>query len=228
MALKVKRVTQRVIQSALAVVLLVLVACIGIVTYNEWQMSQNRPERKKIINNSATASQQEIDETVPTEQEVVEYVVPAEKPRYLSVTSLGITNARVREIGIDENGKLGAPTNIFDVAWYRGSALPGSGSGALLIDGHNGGPTLDGVFKKLNQLSEGAIITIERGDGARFSYRVAEKHIMTVAETDAYMAVMLTSISASKEGLNLITCTGNWVQAQQTYDQRVVIRAVRE
>jgi LPXTG-site transpeptidase (sortase) family protein len=189
-------------------------------------MAINRPGRKPIINNSVSSTPA-VDESVPTTNEVAEYNVSPNKPRYLSVGSLGIKNARVREVGIESDGRLGTPVNIFDVAWYSGSALPGSGTGALLIDGHNGGPTLDGVFKKLNKLAEGSIITIERGDGAKFNYEVVELKIMTVAETDAYMATMLTSAEPSKEGLNLITCTGNWIQAEQTYDMRVTIRAVR-
>jgi LPXTG-site transpeptidase (sortase) family protein len=207
--------------------LVFVVACLALVAYNEYNMSKNRPARKSLIQNQNSEDQRVVDETTPSDDQVAEYQVAPSKPRYLSIPSLGIKNARVREVGVQSDGRLGTPVNIFDTAWYNKSSLPGGG-GAVLIDGHNGGPTLDGVFKHLDSLAEGSTITLERGDGALFNYRVVEKKVMNVAETDAYMAAMLTSAEAGKEGLNLITCTGNWIRSDQTYDKRVTIRAVLE
>jgi LPXTG-site transpeptidase (sortase) family protein len=187
-------------------------------------MANNRPPRKEPV----SKANPDVDETIPTEKQVAEYTVAPNKPRYLSIPSLGVKNAIVREVGILKDGRLGTPVNIFDTAWYNASALPGSGSGAVLIDGHNGGPTLDGVFKRLGSLKEGAILTIERGDGQKFNYLVAEKQILSVAETDSYMSTLLQSVEPGKEGLSLITCTGTWNNANGTYDKRVTIRAVRE
>ena len=226
MALKVNRTVRRALKWAGVALLMLFVVCVGLVVYNERQMAENRPARRPLINNSASGPT--VDETIPSDQQVADWKVAPDKPRYLSIPSLNIKNARIREVGIDADGRMGTPVNIFDTAWYNKSALPGSGAGAALVDGHNGGPTLDGVFKRLNELSEGATITIERGDGALFNYRVSEKRILTVAETDAYMPTLLTSVETGKEGLSLITCTGNWVKAGQTFDKRVTIRAVRE
>jgi sortase (surface protein transpeptidase) len=188
MALKVDKKIEIFLRTFGYGILVALAVCVGVVMYNEYQMDHNRPERVQAVHNRPRPS---VDETIPTEEQVQEWRVAPDRPRYLSIPSLGITNARVREVGVQSDGKLGTPLNIFDTAWYNNSALPGSGTGALLIDGHNGGPTLAGVFKNLGSLSEGAIITIERGDGEIFTYSVVERSVMTVAEADTYMSAMI-------------------------------------
>ena len=117
------------------------------------------------------------------------------------------------------------PHNINDIGWYGKSSLPGSG-GTMLMDGHNGGPTRDGVFKRLGELKSGDEIVITRGDNEEFRYTVQEVKHMSVDElNNGHMQTMTKAIAPGREGLNLITCTGTWVPAKQTYDQRVTIRA---
>ena len=168
----------------------------------------------------------DVDETEITDDQISEWVVAANRPRYLSIEKLGITNARVLPVGVSSSGQLLTPASIYDVGWYNGSGLPGSG-GTLLMDGHNGGPTKIGVFKNLPSLVEGDIITLERGDGAIFKYEVVENLTVSLDQADSKMASMERSAISGKEGLNLITCTGDWSQVQQTYLSRQFLRAVR-
>ena len=172
------------------------------------------------------ATQQDVDETPVSPEAKDEHNVPSSYPRFLSIDDLGVTNSRVFAMGVADNGELDTPSNIFDTGWYQESALPGDGSGALLMDGHNGGPTQDGVFKQLPHLNEGSEIVIERGDGERFTYRTESVEIVPVEElNNGGMNDLSQSIDQSTQGLNIISCTGNWVPAQQTYDQRVIVRA---
>lgn len=169
----------------------------------------------------------EVDETDVTTQQVDSYQVAPNQPRYITIPSLGVDKARVRSVGVKPNGELGTPQSIYDAGWYTKSATPGSGSSALLIDGHNGGPTKDGIFKKLSDMKEGDQITIERGDGQKFTYEVKENKTITLDDLNAGgMKRMSESVSDTSEGLNIISCTGNWIPAQQTYDKRSTIRAV--
>ncbi|HEY5442554.1 MAG TPA: class F sortase, partial [Candidatus Saccharimonadales bacterium] len=62
------------------------------------------------------------------------YAVAPDLPRYLRIPKLGV-NARVLQVGVNSSGALGTPSNVFDTAWYTGSAKPGQ-PGATLIDGH--------------------------------------------------------------------------------------------
>ena len=168
---------------------------------------------------------EDVDETDRTEADKLAWKVSPDKPRFLSIEKLGIDRARVTEVGVSNNGRLQTPANIFDVGWYRTSGKPGSG-GTLLIDGHNGGPTKEGVFKHLPELDNGDIIVIERGDGKFFRYEVVENEEVPLSEADSKMAKMLTSPFSGKESLSIISCTGAWSQVQNTYLSRQFLRAV--
>lgn len=170
-----------------------------------------------------------VDETPISPQQVAEHTVAATSPRYLSIPSLGIEKVRVVSIGLTKNNMLDTPKNINDTAWYDKSAEPGSGTGAVVIDGHNGGVTKDGVFAKLADLTEGSEIIIERGDGLKVSYFVETNETMSLNKANTTgMKDMMQSADPSKEGLSLITCAGNWVPRDKVFDKRVMVRAVAE
>lgn len=167
----------------------------------------------------------ELDEEKPEEDEVREYTVAPDRPRYLTIEKLGVANARVLAMGVNTEGELDTPRNIFDVGWYEGSGKPGQG-GTLVIDGHNGGPHVHGVFKNLPDLVAGDIIKIERGDGLVFRYEVVENVAVLLEESNDYMATAMRSPENGKESVTLISCTGEWSQMQQTYLSRQFTRAV--
>ena len=128
-------------------------------------------------------------------------------------------------MGINVSGELDTPRNIFDVGWYEGSGKPGQG-GTLMIDGHNGGPHIHGVFKNLPDLVAGDIIKVERGDGAIFNYKVVENKTVPLEDSDAYMSAAARSPEPGTESVTLITCTGEWSQSQGTYLSRQFTRAI--
>lgn len=168
---------------------------------------------------------EELVEEEPTEEEVYEYIVAPERPRYLTIDELGIYDRRIRPVGINENGQLGTPVNIFDIGWYESSGLPGGGK-TLLLDGHNGGPHVKGVFKNLPDLSIGGTIEIERGDGYIFYYKVVENIEVSLDESDMYMSTAMRSPESGKESVTLISCTGDWSSERNTYLSRQFVRAV--
>lgn len=169
--------------------------------------------------------EEDLVEVPPSDTEVSEYTVAPDRPRYLSIERLEINKARILPMGINEKGELSTPNNIFDVGWYYNSSKPGKG-GTLLIDGHNGGPHVQGVFKALPSLSEGDIIVIERGDGAIFKYSVVENISVPLSEANDYMATAIRTPLSGKESVTLISCSGEWSQAQRTYLSRQFVRAI--
>lgn len=171
------------------------------------------------------AAEEKVSEEEVTEEQRTEYYVPANHPRYLNIESLGITKSRVMSLGQNADGSLATPNNIYDVAWYNGSSLPGSGS-TVVINGHNGGPNVFGVFKYLPNLEKGDKITIERGDGAIFTYEVVENVTVPLSEANSYMKTAFSSPVEGHESLTLITCTGDWSVVQNTYLSRQFLRAV--
>lgn len=174
---------------------------------------------------AVTVQEEPLEEEAPTEEQVTEYTVAADRPRYLSISKLGVVNARIIAVGVKSNGELGTPNNIFDVGWYEASGKPGQG-GVMVIDGHNGGPHVHGVFKDLPNLVEGDIIKIERGDGKIFEYKVVENKTVALSEADEYMKTAFKSPVSGKESVTLISCTGEWSQAQGTYLSRQFTRAI--
>ena len=184
-------------------------------------------ERAPVINVDPNAVTEtiEVDETEVTEAQRAEHFVAPDEPRYLSIEKLGVKNARVLSMGLTKDGALDTPYNIFDVGWYNRSGKPGSGS-VMVIDGHNGGPGVAGVFKNLNQLYPGDLIVIERGDGEKFTYKVVENRDVSLDDADQYMSKAFTSPVVGEEALTLISCIGGWNQTYQTYDHRQFTHAI--
>lgn len=206
-----------------ALVVVVLLAGCGWFAYRYYTTGQQPPIPIALATPNANVDEKEV-----TPHEKQQHSVEPTQPRYISIPSLDITKARVLQVGVASTGELDTPPNIHDVGWYNKSATPGSDTtGALLLDGHNGGPTKGGVFERLADIGEGDLITVERGDGEVFTYEVVENETLTLEDLNSGgMKRMSESASDTEEGLNLISCTGNWIPAQNTFDQRVTIRAV--
>ena len=225
-----KKKSRQVVVVALSVCWLLLIGYTGFYLY------VNFIQTKDISSSSGqTVASHEVDETEVTQEKKDDYQVPNPSfPRYLSIPSLKISNARVVQIGtIKDTGQLDSPKSIYDAGWYTKSGLPGAGKGAVLIDGHNGGPTKGGIFENLGRLSKGSEIIIERGDGQRITYQVADNREMSVEDINNEsnplgMKTMLNSMDPKKEGLNMITCVGDWDYSKNTFNKRVMLRAVRK
>lgn len=211
-----------------AIVILLLVVFFGRVGAWEKDYYARMEGSERAVTESAVAvaaSSTEVDETEVTEQEKAEYIVAADRPRYLTIDKLGIYNSRIIPVGVTAEGRMDVPNNIYDVGWYTGSNEPGQG-GTMLIAGHNGGPNVIGVLKYLPSLQVGDLIRVERGDGRLYTYSVVENRSVPLSEADAEMATMLKSPIPGKESISIISCTGEWSQVQYTYLSRQFLRAV--
>lgn len=210
-----------VIRWAVALILLlagVLYAYFGIRWYNTGELSP--------LPMPVSAADNSIDESPVTEQQITKHTVRPEQPRYLEIPKLGISQARVTQVGVTKNNMLDVPRTLDDAGWFVKSATPGSGVGAVLIDGHNGGVTRNGVFAGLEKLTEGDQISIERGDGERFTYEVHDVRDMPLQwVNETGMKEMMYSVEPDKEGLSLITCSGKWIPKDKVFDRRVLVRA---
>lgn len=207
------------------IVVVLLLGVLGVSGYYLYKWYFEGEEPPISIPALATADPR-VDESPVSEQQITEHTVPARNPRYISVPSIGITNARVFSVGVTGDNQLASPDNLSDTAWYDQSDTPGSG-GVVLINGHNGGITRDGIFAKLGTLKVGDTIALERGDGETFRYEVRENQSMPLKEVNATgMKMMMQSAEDGKEALNLITCDGNWVPRYQQFDRRIMLRAV--
>ncbi len=164
------------------------------------------------------------DEKEPDAKAVSNYTVAPDMPKRITIPKTK-TYSRIKPLGTKSDNELKAPSNIYDTGWYQKSAKPGE-NGAMLINGHVHGPKKPGVFANLKKLVAGDAITIERGDGQRFTYRVVKTQSYPEHAVD--MAAALVPAESGKQGLNIITCTGS-LNAQKTgYEDRLVVFAVRD
>ncbi len=162
------------------------------------------------------------DETPVTAQTISSYVVTPDMPKLLRIPALGV-EARVKRVSVNASNAIQAPGSIFDVGWYDGSAKPGE-NGTTFIDGHVSGWTEHGVFYDIKSLKEGDEISIERGDGQTFKYKVVATEYFDANNVD--MSKALSSYVSGKQGLNLMTCTGRFNNDQQQYEQRIVVYSI--
>lgn len=206
----------------------VLLLATGYVTIDTWltnnrvkaELSTSVPTSDEPEDRQAAEGRDESD--LPTDF-LASYAVAPDLPRALYISKLNIA-ARVLPMGVNPDNSMQAPINIFDSGWYTGSAKPGT-AGAAVIDAHASGPTREGLFAYLNTLVAGDTLEVERGDGTRLSYRVV--HIETVPLDDVDMSKVLLPYGSATEGLNLITCDGEWLQGSATYDHRTIVYTER-
>jgi LPXTG-site transpeptidase (sortase) family protein len=175
----------------------------------------------KKANNSKNGNSGVPITTKPSGADFSLYNVAPDMPRYLMIPKLGV-DARVLQVGINANGALGTPANVFDTAWYTGSAEPGQ-PGATLIDGHVSSWSTHGVFYAIKTLTAGDSIQIERGDGTILHYQVVKTQIYNVNNVD--MKAALTPITPGVSGLNLITCAGDVIKGTNSFSERVIVFA---
>lgn len=168
------------------------------------------------------------EEKVITKQEVAEYKVAPDKPRYFSLPILGIHNARILQVGKDSKShEIGTPPGIYDVGWFNQSGLPGKNQ-TIVLDGHNGGPTKDGIFKRLGNATVGNMMSIERGDGQVFNYKITDNYVVKLNHfNQAAMDKILAKVN-DQETVTIITCSGRWLNDKQTYDQRTIVKAIKQ
>lgn len=161
------------------------------------------------------------DETPQDNNVAKNHIAAPENPRRIIIPKLNV-NTRIMPLGLKSDNQLKAPSNIYDTGWYDRSAKPGQ-PGAMLIDGHVHGPTKPAVFYSLKKLVKDDVISVERGDGKVFTYKVAKTQNYDAENTD--MAAALTPVEAGKPGLNLITCSGKLDKKTNLYTERTIVFA---
>ncbi len=159
----------------------------------------------------------------PNSTDISQYQVNPEYPRYLKINKIGVM-ARVLQVGLTGSSAIATPSNVYDTAWYRSSALPGQ-KGAVLIDGHRSSWTSKGVFHDLNKLKSGDTLSITKGNGQVINYSVIKTAIYSAQNVDMNAAML--PVDSNKAGLNLISCTGQVVKGKNTFNQRIVVFTVQ-
>lgn len=160
---------------------------------------------------------------VPAAQDApIHAVGEGDQPARLRIPQLEV-NAKIQYVGVAASGNMAVPTNFRDVGWYRYGTVPGQ-VGSAVIDGHvDNALGLPGVFKDLHRLRKGDRIYVQTKSGDELEFVVQD--VKTYGYKDVPADLLFGRTDAPR--LNLITCGGSWVQAERTYDERVVVYTVR-
>jgi hypothetical protein len=167
---------------------------------------------------------------------------PVAVPLLLRIPSIGVT-ASVLGVGLTPGNVMDAPEGsandpVWQQAfWYRGSAVPGAASTALLAGHIDGGGRL-AAFAHIAELKKGDLVVVrDTRTGLDVRFAVTGAVAYTLAET-ATPAVLTSMYGAgpvagkppqpSTDGLarlTLVTCAGTFVNG--THDHRLVVYATR-
>lgn len=124
--------------------------------------------------------------------------------------------------GADAHNVMEAPDRPADVAWYRFTARPGSGSNAVFAGHRDFAKVGPAVFWNLGSLKPGDSIEVVSAQQTEIAYRVTEVRSYPV---DAVPMSRVLAVDVGDE-VTLITCAGAYSRATG-YDHRLVVRALR-
>lgn len=140
----------------------------------------------------------------------------------LSIPAIGITEAPVQRLGLDEFGRLDVPQDTATIGWHPAYAnLPGSG-GATFLAAHVEYLGRPGVFARLAALPPGETVTLRLSDGTSHRYRVLSTVDWPLAVID--MGALLRGLEG-RESVVLMTCSGPANEGEYAF--RTVVIAER-
>ncbi|HEX8227497.1 MAG TPA: class F sortase [Candidatus Saccharimonadales bacterium] len=138
-------------------------------------------------------------------------------PARLRIPALNV-DAKVLYMGTAASGNMDVPTDVADTGWYKHGALPGN-TGSAVIAGHvNGRSGQPGVFVGLTKLKPGDMLSVTDTNGLTTDFIVrASKEYGSTEQPDEVFH------SSGGAHLNLITCVGEWNNAERQYSHRLVV-----
>jgi LPXTG-site transpeptidase (sortase) family protein len=146
---------------------------------------------------------------------------PHVQPRQLKIPSIDV-RSRFVPLGVDGRGTLQAPTDYRAVGWYAEGPAPGDAGGPpAVLAGHVDSAKGPAVFYRLRDLKKGDDVQIQGIDGKIRHFTV---YRMANYTKSGFPAAQVYAPSDKAE-IRLITCTGQFDQAQGGYRDNLVAYA---
>lgn len=139
------------------------------------------------------------------------------RPIHLTIPALDLS-VPLSSLGLNANGTVSVPTDIYEPGWYRLGATPGQ-LGTAVILGHVDSYRGPAVFFKLRDLVVGDRVNVSLADGVTARFRV----IGTAIYLKASFPARLVYGARSYGSLQLITCGGTFDSATGHYLSNVVV-----
>ena len=143
-------------------------------------------------------------------------------PTRLVIKALGV-DARVDDVGVQDDGAMVIPAAPTSVGWYRYGAAPSDALGNTVIAGHvatrEDGP---GALAPLRGAKPGMRLTVTTADGTKHRYKVVGRDAIVKK------ALPVDEIFA-RDGrplLVLITCGGEYLPELRSHRDNIIVTAV--
>ncbi|NUO61574.1 MAG: class F sortase [Hamadaea sp.] len=162
----------------------------------------------------------------PTAAWVAGVIVPAPSPSTvppptrLRIAAIGVDSA-LAALHLDVRGRLTAPSSFDQAGWYAEGTVPGE-KGPAVIAGHVDSSHGKAVFYRLRQLRPGDRVEVQRG-GAWVNFAVTAVHEYAKS---AFPAAQVYGPTPDAQ-LRLITCGGDFDRDARSYEDNIVVSAVR-
>ena len=183
---------------------------------DEISLPQNIAE-KITIDTPPTSSASTTTPSTPSATTAPAYIMT------LSIPSIKV-NAHVEELGITAKGNMAAPRVFSEVGWYKYGTFPGN-TGSAVIAGHvDDGLAFPAVFANLDNLKPGDDIYLQTTPATRLHFVVTGSAIYDFDASPSEVSQVFSDKSGKY--LNLITCSGTWIDELRTHDKRLVVSAV--
>lgn len=188
---------------------LVALLLIGAFLFNSIPKNSTQDGSTLVIENVATHSNQE--------------QTNIELPARLKIPVIEV-DAAVVPVGLTPDGEMDVPKDPSEVAWFNLGPHDGK-TGSNVIAGHyDWKNNVPAVFDNLDKLSKGDNIFIEDEKGVTTDFIVRE---IRTYEKDEEASDVFGS-DDDKAHLNLVTCTGAWNKAENSYSERLVVFTDKE
>ena len=227
MSLKISKTANNIIKIVGWIVVIILIVLMAkILIWERGYYSNKSAERRATAPAVITEIAAAIDpsEIQPGENELNNHQVAADEPRYLDIPRLELQKVIVQGTTVNVH-VLQVPDNIYETAWYSGSARPGKG-GYIIISGlASGNSGAAGAFANLDSLESGDEITLTTGAGEQYHYAVRSTSIIEESNLEEQLIAAQQTID-DKETLVLVT---NLKPSNaENYSSVAIVRAVRQ
>ncbi|MGY1842175.1 class F sortase [Modestobacter sp. SYSU DS0875] len=143
----------------------------------------------------------------------------APAPVRLRVPAIGV-DSPLPAIGVDGDGALVPPTDVTEAGWFAAGPAPGQ-PGPAVLAGHVDDRTGPAVFFRLEELTAGDEVLVDRADGSQVAFTVTR--VAAYPKTDFATAEVYGPTADPQ--LRLITCGGDFDRDRRSYTDNVVVYA---
>lgn len=147
-------------------------------------------------------------------------ILSKNEPVKIEIPSLR-TVTSIERVGIDELGKMDAPSNASIVSWYQFSATPGE-RGNVVLSGHKDSEIGPGVFFTLRDIPDNADIMLTKANNEKVTYQVTS---VQQYDREQLPAEEIFEGQNKQKLLYLITCDGSFDLFKRVYNKRIVVTA---